>query len=88
MRDCTIHVEKTKTLISCAVFTAQLIGVFVFAYAKIRFSHNEAHFTVYIFPFWRVTFPVEPLIECAFHNVLCFLAHVVVWMTEMLEINV
>ena len=33
---------KTKTLISCAV-TAQLICVFVFTYAKIRFSHNEAH---------------------------------------------
>ena len=29
-------------LISCAV-TAQLICIFVFAYAKIRFSHNEAH---------------------------------------------
>ena len=28
---------------SCAV-TAQLICVFVFAYAKIRFSHIEAHF--------------------------------------------
>ena len=32
---------KTKALISCAV-TAQLICVFVFAYAKRRFSHNEA----------------------------------------------
>ena len=30
--DCTICVAKTKTLISCAV-TAQLICVFVFAYA-------------------------------------------------------
>ena len=34
---------KTKALISCAV-TAQLICSFVFAYAKIRFSHDEAHF--------------------------------------------
>ena len=34
---------KTKALISCAV-TAQLICVFVFAYAKSQFSHNEAHF--------------------------------------------
>ena len=33
---------KTKALISCAV-TAQLICVFVFAYAKSRFSHDEAH---------------------------------------------
>ena len=31
-----------KALISCTV-TAQLICVFVFAYAKIRFSHDEAH---------------------------------------------
>ena len=34
---------KTKALISCAV-NLQLICVFVFAYAKSRFSHNEAHF--------------------------------------------
>ena len=33
---------KTKVLISCAV-TAQLICVFVFAYAKSRFSHDAAH---------------------------------------------
>ena len=33
---------KTKVLISFAV-TAKLICVYVFAYAKIRFSHNEAH---------------------------------------------
>ena len=41
-RDCTILVAKTKTLISFAV-TAKLICVFVFAYAKIRFSHVAAH---------------------------------------------
>ena len=40
--DCTIRIAKTKALISCAV-TAQLICVFVFAYAKSWFSHNEAH---------------------------------------------
>ena len=40
--DCTIYVVKTKVLISSAV-TAQLICVFVFAYTKSRFSHNEAH---------------------------------------------
>ena len=33
---------KTKALISFAV-TAKLICVFVFAYAKNRFSHDEAH---------------------------------------------
>ena len=37
-----IYVAKTKELISCAV-TAQLICVFVFAYAKSRFSHDTAH---------------------------------------------
>ena len=36
-----IRVAKTKTLISFAV-TAKLICVFVFAYAKSRFSHDEA----------------------------------------------
>ena len=40
--DCTIRVAKTKALISFAV-TAKLICRFVFAYAKIRFSHYEAH---------------------------------------------
>ena len=33
---------KTKALISFAV-TAKLICAFVFAYAKIRFSHDKAH---------------------------------------------
>ena len=33
---------KTKALISFAV-TAKLICVFVFAYAKSRFSHDAAH---------------------------------------------
>ena len=41
-RDWTICVAKTKALISSAV-TAKLICVFVFAYAKSRFSHNETH---------------------------------------------
>ena len=41
-RGCTIRVAKTKALISFAV-TAKLICVFVFAYAKIRFSHVAAH---------------------------------------------
>ena len=41
--DCTIRVAKTKALISFAV-TAKLICVFVFAYAKIRFSHDAAQF--------------------------------------------
>ena len=40
-RGFTIGVAKTKALVSFAV-TAKLICVFVFAYAKSRFSHNEA----------------------------------------------
>ena len=37
-----MRVAKTTALISFAV-TTKLICVFVFAYAKSRFSHNEAH---------------------------------------------
>ena len=36
---------KTKALISCAV-TAQLICVFVFAYANRWFSHAQAHMNI------------------------------------------
>ena len=43
--DCTIYVVKTKALISLVV-TAKLICVFVFAYAKSRFSHDAAHLIV------------------------------------------
>ena len=50
-RDYTIRVAKTKALISFAV-TAKLICVFVFAYAKSRFSHNEA----YLAYLWVPTF--------------------------------
>ena len=41
--DCTICVAKTKALISFAVIV-KLICVFVFAFAKSRFSHEGAHF--------------------------------------------
>ena len=47
-RDCTICEAKTKALISFAV-TAKLICIFVFAYAKIRFSHAVAHFSAIIY---------------------------------------
>ena len=46
-RHCTIHVAKTKALISFAV-TAKLICAFVFAYAKCWLSHDEAHFCIKI----------------------------------------
>ena len=39
--DCTIHIMKTKALISFAV-KAQQICAFVFSYAKSRFSHEKA----------------------------------------------
>ena len=42
MRNCTIRKAKTNALISFAV-AAKLICVFVFEYAKIRFSHDAAH---------------------------------------------
>ena len=45
-RDCTFFVAKAKALISCTV-TVQLICTFVFANAKIRFSHDAAHLTVH-----------------------------------------
>ena len=48
MRNCTIRVAKTKALISFAV-TAKLICTFVFAYAKILFSHDAAHFVLFDF---------------------------------------
>ena len=38
----SIYIAKTKAMISYAV-TAKLICVFVFAYAKSRFSHDAAH---------------------------------------------
>ena len=37
-----MRIAKTKALISFAV-TAKLICVFVFAYAKLWFSHDAAH---------------------------------------------
>ena len=41
-RNCTIGVAITKALISFAV-TPKLICAFVFAQAKVRFSHDAAH---------------------------------------------
>ena len=43
--NCIIHVAKTKMLISCAV-TAQLICVFLFAYASCWFSYALADIIV------------------------------------------
>ena len=40
-RDCTIHLAKTKVLVSFSV-TAKLICVFVFAYGKKPVSHDVA----------------------------------------------
>ena len=56
---------KTKALISFAV-TAKLICVFVFAYAKIRFSHDKAHINprfLHILS-WKKQFPSFPDTRC------------------------
>ena len=42
-----MRVAKTKALISFAV-TAKLICTFVFAWAKIGFSHDAAHIVKYL----------------------------------------
>ena len=59
--DCTICVAKTKALISFAV-TVKLICVFVFTYAKIRFSHDAAHLMYLACPcgceVWLVSDPI------------------------------
>ena len=44
---CTIYVGKTKVLIRCLI-TAQLICVFVWAYAKSRFSHDASQMSLHI----------------------------------------
>ena len=44
-----LDIAKTKAPISFAV-TAKLICVFVFAFAKLRFSHNEAQIIMLICP--------------------------------------
>ena len=44
-RNCMIGVAKTKALISCAV-TAQLICIFVFAYADCWLSHEAAQLSI------------------------------------------
>ena len=46
-RNCTIHVAKTKALISLAV-TAKLICAFVLAFADCWFSHAAAHLSLQI----------------------------------------
>ena len=46
-RNCTIQVAKTKALIGFAV-TAKLMCAFVFAWAKMRFSHGAAVMEAYI----------------------------------------
>ena len=56
-RNCTICVVKTKTLISFMV-AAKLICVFVFAYAKSRFSHDEAHLIGYSITFSGATYNI------------------------------
>ena len=51
--DFTIRIAKTKALISFAV-TAKLICVFVFAYAKSRFSHDAAHIILVLKKIYKI----------------------------------
>ena len=57
-RNCTSYVAKTKALISLVV-TAKLICVFAFAYAKSRFSHDEAQLMILLFIFLELL-PLHP----------------------------
>ena len=71
-RDCTIRVAKTKTLISFAV-TTKLICVFVFPYAKIRFSHNAANIGTWIYFGVTALFgdPFTPEYNTCTHDLSC-----------------
>ena len=53
-RNCTIRIAKTKALISFAV-TANLICVFLFAYADCWFSHEVAHLSYDVTVFQWIT---------------------------------
>ena len=58
--ECTIHVAKTKALISCAV-TAQLFCVFIFAYTRIKFSRAESQmYQIVVY----LVISVLPVYEC------------------------
>ena len=48
-----MYIAKTKALISFAV-TVKLTCVFVFVYAKSRFSHNVAHIKDFFIPSLKV----------------------------------
>ena len=62
-------------LISCAV-TAQLILVFVFAYAKFRFSHNEAQLSPVTSQLWIFDHGGFNQLRCAHtKKILCVLGH-------------
>ena len=69
---------KTKTLISFAV-TAKLICVFVFAYAKIWFSHDAAHMRIlilFVTSFFFMFKLSERLVYCFNMNIIFFYAFI------------
>ena len=77
-RNCTIHVAKTKALISFAI-TVKLNCVFAFAKAKIRISHDAAQI-VFIWSniqvmllslFYSKKFPLHPIHNHSGYS-LCF----------------
>ena len=75
-RGCTICVAKTKALISFAV-TAKLVCVFVFAYAKSRFSHNEAHIIVLGHKQQHVRITIQPNTICTHLSLFSFKIYII-----------
>ena len=65
-RGCTIYVAKKQVLISFAA-TMKLICVFVFPYAKIRFSHDVAHIYHDVLNVWHVCMKTDTNLVCK-HN--------------------
>ena len=77
-KDCTIYVAKTKALIRFPV-TAKLICVFVFAYAKSRFSQDEAHiYCLSLKEAYECYFHVQlSKFQTDFHLTSCLHAHLI-----------
>ena len=82
---CTIRVPKTKALISCAV-TAQLICAFVFAYAKIQFSHVAAHKHWYWTKHVIKKINQKVIIQCMFWEKILEIIKIFQWNSEKISV--
>ena len=75
------YVVKMKALIS-RVVTGQLLCIFVFAYAKIRFPHDTAHVskgrTCIVFPQVKLVI-TDSNGSLNFFNILCFLYYLFIY---------